>query len=423
MKKRPLLSLLAVAAILAASASCRCSRGEQQPRPETLAEHATRLHNGLELDLASGPCGDSAALVVLLKVGLDHDPPGRSGMAQLARRLLLASTAAGRPERTVETGSDFTLYSVVLPADQLASEADAVAAWMSRFAPTEADVARERALLLEELAKLQGADAQATAVSLAEEAVRPTPGNGKRRGIASEVEAITHAELQAYWQAHFTAGNASITVAGRFDPEKVRAHLEKAFGALPAGTPPAPRSAADATVKGTLVMGDAPSAVAIAVPAPAVSDPLYPPFLILAARLTEKPPQPRGWTATYEPFTRPEILFITGPVGQGQQPEPAAARMRAEVSTLLARPLAPAEIAATREAFRLWLEPHNLEPAACAKSPRVFAMARARRAQLRLEGTPLVEPLERTTAEQLDEAAALFSPKRTAAVIAGGNLR
>lgn len=301
MKKRPYFVLLAMAALLASAASCRCGGSPQERPAETLAEQSAKLQNGLAVNLVAGPCGDSAALVVHLDVGIAHDPPGRSGMARLAARVLATSAPAGRAARSVEAGDDYTLYSVVVPADRLPDELDDVAAWMSKVTPTEANLARERPPMLAELAKLSGADARLTAVHLAEEAVRPTPGEGKRDGIPSEVEAITLPELVAFWQAHFKPGNARLTVAGRFDAEKVRARIEAAFGPLPAGTPPVARPAAAATVRGTLVMGSAPTAVAVAVPAPAPSDPLYPPFLVLAGRLMEKTSPARTWDASYDP--------------------------------------------------------------------------------------------------------------------------
>jgi predicted Zn-dependent peptidase len=420
MIKRPFFVLLALAAMLAPAASCQCSSCGQERRTETLAERSIKLQNGLEVDLVAGPCSDSAALVVLVKVGIDHDPPDRSGMAHLAERVL--SGAPSRAERIVETGNEHTLYSVVAAGDRLLEELDEVAAWMAR-APTEADLGRARAQVLEELAKLQGADASLTAMSLAEEAVRPTRGNGKRRGIAAEVEAITLAELQAFWEAHMKPGNARLTVAGRFDAEKVRARIETAFAPLPAGAPPVAREAADATVKGTLVMGETPSAVAVAVPAPAMSDPLYPPFLVLAARLMNKPSQPRTWDVSYDPIKRPELLFITGPVGQAEQPEPAAARIRAEAAAILGQPPAPDDVARARERFRLLIEPQLVDPAICGKDARAFAVARARRAQLKLEAAPISQGLAAITKEQLEEAAKLFEPKNSAAVIAGGAIR
>ena len=439
MKKRPVFMLLAVAATLGSLASCRCS-GEQSGTgapagssgtqgtsagEPTLAARPFKLANGLQVELVEGPCGESAALAVLVQVGIDHDPAGRSGMARLAGRILATSAASGRAARSVETGSDFTLYSVTVAGDHLAEELSDVAAWMSQAGPTEADLTRERARLLEELGKLAGNDAAATAVSLAEEAVVPTRGNGKRQGIAAEVEAITLPELQAFWQAHFKPGNARVTVAGRFDGAKTRAHVEAAFGAVPAGTPPVSREPGDTTVKGTLVMGEKPSAVAVAVPAPAMSDPLFAPFLVLAARLMEKGAAGRTWEARYDPIGRPELLFITGPVGQAEQPEPAAGRMRAEAAEILGRPVAAEDVARAQEAFRLLVEPELSSPKLCAKDARAFAIARARRAQMALDAAPIARALDAgdVTKEQLEEAAKLFGVKRTAAVIAGGAIR
>jgi hypothetical protein len=423
---RPHFVLFAMASLLSSAASCQCGSRPQERRveteTETLAERSVKLPNGLAVDLVAGPCGDSTALVVHLVVGIDDDPPGRSGMAYLAARVLATSVPAGRAARTVEAGNDFTLYSVVVPAGALPDEISDAAAWMSKVAPTEADLARERPHVLEELAKLSGADAASTALHLAEESVRPTRGQGKRHGIPSEVEAITLPELVAFWQAHFKPGNARITVAGRFDAEKVHAHIEAAFGPLPAGTPPVARPPAAASVRGTLVMGNAPTAVALAVPAPAPSDPLFAPFLTLAARLTEKASPARTWEARYDPILRPELLFITGPVGPAEQPEPGAARIRAEVAAVLARPPAPADVAAARERFRVFLDP-ALDPTLCAKDPRAFAIARTRRAQMGLDGAAILAALPTTTKEQLEQAAALFDAKLTAGVIAGGSLR
>ncbi|MDQ3037518.1 MAG: hypothetical protein M3Y87_34305, partial [Myxococcota bacterium] len=64
-----------------------------------------------------------------------------------------------------------------------------------------------------------------------------------------------------------------------------------------------------------------------------------------------------------------------------------------------------------------------LDPATCAQDPEAHAIARARRGQLGLEDIDLATALAATTPAQLSEAAARFAPQRTAAVIAGGEIR
>lgn len=425
------LALLAFSGMLGL-ASCQCSRSpkdappdQQAPAPETLAEQSFELQNGLKVDLVSGNCGNSAALVVLLKNGIDHDPQGRSGMAHLVERLL--TTSGKSTERSVRAGTDYMLYSVVAAGDKLGEEIDTVAAWMSKSLPTEEEFNRERMNVLQDIGKLQGDDAARTAVTMAEESLQPTRGEGKRRGIVANVELITYAELQSFWEAHIKPGNARIVITGRFDAAAIRARVESAFGSIAGGTAPTLRDPSASSVRGTLVMGNAPTAVAIAVPAPAMTDPNYASFLVLASRLMEKsvdkPQQPRTWEATYDPILRPEILFITGPVGQTEQPEPSAGRMRTEVNAILARPFDPADLAKTRETFRAFFEHRSVDPGICAQDARLLAISRARGAQLQLDVAPIAKALVGTTKESLDEAAKVFDTQHSAAVIAGGSMR
>lgn len=425
--RNPFLVVLAISSAFGL-ASCQCSRSQketppdqQAPAPETLAEQSFELQNGLKVDLVSGNCSDSAALVVILKTGIDHDPPGRSGMAHLVERLLTTSNKT--TERSVRAGTDYLLYSVGAAGDKLGDEIDTVAAWMSKSPPSDADFTRERLNVLQDIGKLQGDDAARTALSMAEESLQPTRGEGKRRGIVANVEAITYAELLSYWEAHIKPGNARIVVTGRFDPAAIRARIESAFLSIAAGTAPALRDPATSSVRGTLVMGNAPTAVAIAVPAPAMTDPNYASFLVLATRLMEKPAEPRTWEATYDPILRPEILSITGPVGPAEQPEPSAARMRKEVNALLAKPFDPADLAKTRETFQTFFEFHSVDPGICSKDPRGLAIARARGTQMGLDIAPIAKALVGTSKETLDEAAKAFDTQHSAAVIAGGSMR
>lgn len=412
--------------MLAATASCTCGRGGGRPPPApvrpppTLAAASFRLANGLEVELVSGPCGeDDVAVITLFAVGADHDPVDRSGMARVVARLLSAPGGATR----VESGSDHTSMSVVVHKDRLAAELDALAARMPRLDATGADLARARSEVLVDLASMRGGDPAQTARSYAAESVHPTRGNGWQGGVATELEEIDLAQAQAFWRAQYVPGNARLVIVGPFDAAAVRSRIEAAFATWSPGSAPAPREPADATVTGTLVFGDAPSALAVAVSAPAPSDALYPAFLVLAARLLAPVSPARSWEASYDPIARPETLFVSAQVPPGPAPEAAATAVRAELSALLAQPLAPADFTAAKDRFGLLLGLHALEPATCAAEPRAFALARARRAQLGLSALHLGEALDATTQAQLDEAAARFGPRRSAAVVAGGTIR
>jgi Peptidase M16 inactive domain len=392
----------ALAVLILCSALAGCHR-----KPAQLGEHAFRLGNGLQVDLIDGPCGEGAEVVVLYAVGSDHDPAGRSGLVHVLARAA-----------DVEDAADHVLAARAVTSDQLAGAIDEAAARMGRLGLVPSDGERARAAVMAEVARRRGGDAALTAITYAAESVQPTRGDGRRGGVAAEVEAISPGELDAFWQAYMKPANARLIIVGRFDPAAIRARIEAAFASVPAGAPPVLRAPVEATVTGTLVMGDAPAMVAVAVPAPAPSSSLFPAFLILAAR-----PAGGGLQLTYDPLASPATLFATGAVRPGESPEAAATRVRAEVAAVLGRPLARADVAAARERFAALLGTGGLDAAACGRDRRGFAIGRARRAQLGLDGAALTRALDAVTAEQLAAAAALFDAKRTAAVVAGGAIR
>jgi zinc protease len=396
-----------------------------------VTESSYSLANGLDVDLVASPRGEDVAVLVHYEVGLDHDPPGRSGMSNLISRLLLTCAVPGKPARTrddlarqygsgwsAQAGSDYTAVAVVVPKAKLAEALDDFAARMGALQIGEADLERERPALLEELAKMRGGDATLAAMNFAAEAIRPSRG-GWRGGVPQELQTAPAAEVAAFWREHFTPANARLVVVGPLDPDRVRAQLESAFGKLPAGTAPSLRPAAESRVTGTLVMGDSPSAVALAVAAPAPWEPLFPAFLVLAARLHDVAP-PRSWKASFAPLEHPEVLLVTGAVGPQERPDDAAGRIRKEVASLISAGLAPGELRAAAASYGSTLRTEPLKPAACERDPMGAAFAKARTAQLRIDGRALAQSLEAVTAGQLADAAKTFEPQRTAAVVAGG---
>jgi len=99
---RHVLQAIGLCALLAAG----CKKGETQ----------FRLDNGLRVQLVPSS-GDKAALAILFDVGADHDPPDRSGMAQLVNRLFATMDREGKPNRTVQTrtGGSYTFYGLAVP--------------------------------------------------------------------------------------------------------------------------------------------------------------------------------------------------------------------------------------------------------------------------------------------------------------------
>ena len=96
-------------------------------RPAPLAGDVDRtLDNGLRLILAPVPDSGGVALLVLFRIGGDHDPAGQSGLAHLVEHMLVTAANPAAPARTADewmkryplgwnaqTGSDYTVIDFV----------------------------------------------------------------------------------------------------------------------------------------------------------------------------------------------------------------------------------------------------------------------------------------------------------------------
>jgi hypothetical protein len=413
--------VLATAPTIASCSSCDDPAPPPEPRasppPAAMAATSFRLDNGLEVELVTGPCGDEVAVTALFAVGADHDPPARSGLTHVLERAMQGSL--GEADR-FESARDHSVYSTVVAASELEAALDRLARrWRAPALGAEA-VTRAKDEVLAELAQRRGGDATLTALSFAAESVHPSAGDGWRGGVATEVQLLEPSEVEAFWRAHYAARNARLVVVGRFDPAALRRHVEATFADVPAGEAPTAREPVEAGVTGTLVMGSAPTAVVLAVRAPAVTEPLFPAFLVLAGRVTG-PADGRAWQARYDPLREPELLFVTGPIVPGERGEAAANALRASLREVVARPLESSDVTDARARFGRLLGVGELAPETCADDPRALAVARARRAQLGLRELDLVAALEVSTEEPRREVARRF--ERPTAVLGGGEIR
>jgi zinc protease len=417
-----------VSIVLCAFALCGVGCRKRAPRAVSF-----RLDNGLQVELLATSGGDKAALAVLFDVGADHDPPGRSGMAHLIELLFATSGVAGKPGRTIaqltaqyghdfhaSTGTDYTLYGVEVPAGLIVDEIEDAAARMSHLTPTENDLARERKRLLNEIATTQERDPLSAAVTRAAECVRATRGGGLRGGVAAEVEKMTLQEVEAFRRAHYGGATARLIVVGHIDVEETTKRIKAAFAGVPAGKLPEARPPAASKVTGTLVMGEAPRTVAIAVPVPAPRDADYAAFFALAVRVTASGNPARTWKADFAPLARPDVLFVTSAIPAGQPGEAVAGRMRTDLNAIVTTPAAANEPDRVLAAFGgpLGMTPPTEE--ACAAEPFATAFAAGRRAQLGIDGPALAYAVRAVGPEQLAAAAKMFDGNHSAAVITGG---
>jgi len=187
----------------------------------SLIEYETyTLNNGLTVVLHHDPKRTVVAVNVLYKVGSRNDPPGRTGFAHLFEHLMFAGSenvpdfddalqlAGG--ENNAFTSADYTLYHETLPAANLET-----ALWL------ESD--RMRQLRFSEQ-------------SLMVYKVHPYrwPVIGEK---FEHIEEATLADVKDFFYRYYRPDNAVLSVAGGFQPDRIRGQIAEWFADIPASSP------------------------------------------------------------------------------------------------------------------------------------------------------------------------------------------
>lgn len=389
------------------------------PPVQRVHDSTTRLDNGLHVDVVACEICESFAVVLRVGVGAEHDPEGRSGLAFVIERLL--APAAGNPsQRTLSVGAEATIYSAVASPAHLETELEHAAALLAKLDANDDAVAQARDAVTQEIQQRQGDDAVATAIGFAKESAHASRAKAYLGGLADAVADITTQDVDAHWKAYFKPAGARLAVVGKVELAAAAALVQKLFGSIEKGERAKLGPSPGAAVRGTLVMGSEPTALALAVAPPAPSDATFPAFLVLATRVA------RGagsWSFEYDPLQSPGTLLLSGALSGGERPEPAAERLRKQIDEAITPPLGPADVEAVRDRFGATLGLVPLDPALCKKDALGVALGRAGRAALGIDASALSTSLASLTEAQLDEARALFAPKRTSAVGAGGPIQ
>jgi zinc protease len=397
-----------------------------------------QLENGLSVLLRPIAGARQTAVVVLFDIGGDHDSPGRSGLAHLTEHLYVTAAAGQTPARDVaslikasphgwnaQTGDRYTVVAGVVPNDGLAQELERAAARMGDLRITEADLAREKPRVIEEVGNMFSAMPALAAMNNAREQVRPTPQGGRKAGVPEQVLAIRVEDVTDHWQRYYKPTNATLVVAGGFDVSPVKTQITQWFASLPRGEKiPEPADPGKSKfgevplIESLPILRSATSTAAVAYLAPSPQDRRYPAYLTLVARLYESDgPLAKlfgsGVQVVAPVLDDPAVVVLTTAVKGGETAEDAIARLDAHVGKAVAGGARPGEAARVRQAFGALLRPDTTS----AFRPNVYgvAFAAGRTRQLGLDD-PLGKALDDVTDDDLRQVAAeLFGPTRRGA--------
>jgi zinc protease len=235
-----------------------------EKRPEIAFEKLT-LPNGLGVILQRDTSLPLVAVNIWYHVGPRNEAPGRSGFAHLFEHLMFSGSrhvgrdfdvlleSVGATNVNGTTSYDRTNYFETVPREQLDLvlwiESDRMGYLLDVLDQGLLDVQRD-VVKNERRQSYDNAPYGPSYLALLDALFPPGhPYNGAIIGSMADLSAATLDDVKGFFRDYYTPSNATLTIAGDFDPALVKASIQKYFGSLPARAkkptpdlkPPAPR--------------------------------------------------------------------------------------------------------------------------------------------------------------------------------------
>ena len=224
-----------------------------------LAYEDYRLENGLRVVLAPDPASPTVAVNVWYDVGARDEREGRTGFAHLFEHMMFQGSAnvgkgehfilverAGGDLQNGTTDWDRTNYYQTFPSNRLNLGLWLEADRMRSLAVTQENFDNQREVVQEE--KRQRMDNQPYVSSLWATLTglyNPQTCFAYAHSVIGSFDDLRAApveDVQQFFRSYYAPNNATITLAGGFDPAEARAMIRQYFGDIPAA--PAPQRTA-----------------------------------------------------------------------------------------------------------------------------------------------------------------------------------
>ena len=212
------------------------------------------LANGLQVLSVEDHASPTVAVQVWYHVGSKDDPQGRSGFAHLFEHLMFKSTAhmhAEQMDRLTEdvggannasTGDDVTNYFEIVPSNYLQTLLWAEAERLSNLNVDAANFKSERAVVEEEYRQSVLANPYGklfNAIDPHSYAVHPY--QRPTIGSIADLEAASLQNVIDFHATFYRPDNATLIVAGDFDPKQLDAWVDRYFAWIPKPAKPVPQ--------------------------------------------------------------------------------------------------------------------------------------------------------------------------------------
>jgi zinc protease len=240
-----------VAALLAASCvSASAQAGHKLPE---IKYQEFKLPNGLQVLTHEDHKLPLVSVDLWYHVGPLNEKPGRTGFAHLFEHMMFEGSehvgekahikyvqSAGATDVNGTTDFDRTNYFETVPSNQIE-----LAMWLEsdRMGFLMEGLDREKLTNQRDVVRNERRQGEGRPYDVADEAVyhllfpKGHPYYGDVIGSHADVESARIADVRDFHQQFYTPNNATIAIAGDFNPQQLKALLEKYFGPIPQGPP------------------------------------------------------------------------------------------------------------------------------------------------------------------------------------------
>lgn len=210
----------------------------------------TVLGNGLRVVTAELPHTRSATVSIYVGAGSRYERDEEAGLSHFLEHMLFKGASRRPTAREISeaiesvggvhnaaTDREATLYYAKVPHTAAMTVIDILADMVTAPVMDAAELEKERAVILEELAGIEDSPAEMSAI-LADETLWPGQPLGREIGGTPEsVQALPLEAVVRYFRKQYVPGNMVLAVAGNIRHAEVVAAAERWLGAVPAAEP------------------------------------------------------------------------------------------------------------------------------------------------------------------------------------------
>lgn len=207
-----------------------------------MKDQTIKLRNGLRLILLPRPDRLSATVMVLVAVGSKNEPKALNGISHFLEHLVFKGTtkrpAAGIVSEELDalgakynayTGQELTAYFATVEASKLPKAIDIVADMYLNPLLDEAEINRERGVIIEEMNMYEDLPSRMVLDHLSSLTYGDQPAGRPVIGRREVIKSLTREQIKTYRDGQYQPGVTTVVVAGKFSPAEVTKQLKSLF--------------------------------------------------------------------------------------------------------------------------------------------------------------------------------------------------